>query len=192
MARNIIYSMLVSIDGFIATPDRGLEWATVDEEMHSFANATESDIDTHIYGRRMYETMSSFWPTADQIPEAPAYIAEYARIWRDMQKVVFSTTLETVDWNARIARGDITGEVASLKAQPGKNISVSGAEIAGEFMRLGLVDACQMYVQPVVLGRGIPMFREHDLHLTMQLVDSRVFDSGVVFLHYRRSGEGNA
>lgn len=185
--RNVIYSMMVSIDGFVARPGGEIDWVIVDDELHTFANDRERDVGTHIYGRRMYETMATFWPTADQIPDAPAYIVDFARLWREIPKVVFSKTLASVDGNARLVRDDIAGEVAKLKAQPGKDMSVSGAELAATFMQLGLVDACQMYVQPVVLGRGIPMFREHDCRLDMQLVETRSFESGVVFLSYRRT-----
>lgn len=185
--RNVVYTMLASIDGFIATPDGGLDWVTIDDEMHTFVNDTESNFDTHLYGRRMYETMAATWPAADQVPGAHDFEAEYARIWREMPKVVFSTTLKTVDWNARLVRNDIAGEVARLKGQPGKDMSVSGAKIAASFMRLGLVDACQIYLQPVVLGRGIPMFPDLDCRINMQLVATRSFNSGVVFLHYRRT-----
>jgi len=185
--RKIIYSMLVSLDGYIATPDGGLDWVTINDELHTFMNDRERDISANIYGRRMYETMAGFWPTADQIPDAPAYIVDYARLWREIPKVVFSTTLESVDWNSRLVRDDIAGEVARLKAEPGGDMSVSGAELAASFMELGLIDACWLIVQPVILGRGIPMFREHDGRIGMELVESRTFDCGVVFLNYQRT-----
>ena len=189
--RNVVYSMMVSIDGFIATLDGGLDWAIITEELHTFANERESEFDIFLYGRRMYETMAGYWPTADQIPDAPAFEVEYARIWRDMPKVVFSTTLDTVEWNARLARDDIAGEVARLKAQPGRDLAVGGASIAASFMERGLVDVCQMYVHPVVLGSGRPMFPALDSRLSMRLVETRTFESGVVFLNYERTDAGH-
>ena len=185
--RQVVYSMMVSIDGYIATPDGGLDWAIITEELHTFVNDRESNIDTHLYGRRMYETMAAYWPTGDQVPGALDFEIEFARIWRAMSKVVFSTTLDRVDWNARLVRDDIAGEIARLKATPGKNMGLGGAGIAAAFMQLDLIDACQMYVHPVVLGRGIPMFPERDCRINMRLVETRSFESGVVFLHYQRT-----
>ena len=186
--RKIIYSMLMSLDGFIARPNGELDWALVDEELHTFFNERERDVDTHLYGRRMYEIMVDFWPTADDDPAAPAFVADYARIWKDMPKVVFSTSLEHVAWNSRLVRGDISGEVATLKAQPGKDLGLGGANLAETFMRLGLIDAFHVYLNPVVLGRGTPMFPISDDTVRLRLVETRTFSSGVVYLHYHREG----
>lgn len=185
---NVIYSMMVSLDGFIARPNGDLDWVIIDDELHAFANEQERNVGTHLYGRRMYETMAAYWPTADQNPDAHAAEIEFALLWQPMPKVVFSTTLERVDWNARLVRDDISGEVNALKAASNKDMSVGGANIAATFLQLGLIDAFQIYLQPVILGGGIPLFPSQDAtrDLNLRLVESRTFDSGVVFLHYQR------
>jgi dihydrofolate reductase len=184
----LIYEMMVSLDGFISTPDGGLDWVVIDEELHTFVNNQQSEIGAELYGRRMYELMAEYWPTGDADPSAPAYEAEFARIWRDMPKVVFSKTLERVDWNSRLDKGDAVEEVKKLKEQPGKDLAVSGAEIAGSLIREGLVDEIRLFVNPVVLGAGKPMFPALDSELKLRLLEIRRFGSGVVYLRYERDG----
>ncbi|HEX5165082.1 MAG TPA: dihydrofolate reductase family protein [Thermomicrobiales bacterium] len=187
--RHVVYSLNMSLDGFMARPDGDLDWVIVTEELHAFVNERERNIDTHLYGRRMYETMAAYWPTADRNPDAHPTEVEYALIWQGIEKVVFSTTLDRVEGNSRLVRDDIAGEVAALKAQPGKNIGVGGATLAASLLQLGLIDTYEIYLQPVILGEGIPMFPSPAATSSLRLVDSRTFDSGVVFLHYERSGE---
>lgn len=181
----VIYSIMMSIDGFIARPNGELDWVVMTPELHEFANAQERTIGTHLYGRKMYETMAAYWPTADQNPDAHAYEVEYAQIWQRMQKVVFSTTLEHVVPNTTIVRDDIAGTVQRLKAEPGGDMSLGGATIAASFMQLGLIDDYQIYIHPVILGSGIPMFLTPAATADLTLFASQTFDSGVVFLHYR-------
>jgi dihydrofolate reductase len=188
--RRVIYSLNMSLDGFIARPNGDLDWVSVTEELHSFVNERERTIDTHLYGRRMYETMAAYWPTADQNPDAHAIEVEYARIWQRIEKVVFSTTLERVEGNSRLVRDDIAGEVNRLKAQPGQGIAVAGANLAASLIQIGLIDAYEIYLQPVILGEGISMFPSPAATRTLRLVESRTFDSGVIFLHYEQAGEG--
>jgi dihydrofolate reductase len=183
--RKVIYSMLVSLDGAIETPSRSLDWHLIDEEIHQFVNDQQREIDTYLYGRRLYELMAEYWPTADANPAALAYEVEFARIWRDMPKIVFSKTLERVAWNSRLVRDDIAAEVARLKAQPGKDISVGGAALAASLMRLGLIDEYQLFVHPIVLGGGTPFFPALDNPITLRLVETRTFGSGVVYLRYQ-------
>ena len=183
--RRLIYSMSVSLDGFVETPESGIDWVIVDEELHTFFNARARDVGADLYGRGMYELMTAYWPTADADPSNPAYIIEFARIWKDMPKIVFSKTLDKVEWNSRLVKGDIAAEVASLKAQPGKDLEVGGPTLAASFARLGLIDEYQLFVNPVVLGGGTPFFPalEHRIHL--HLVETRTFRSGVIYLRYR-------
>ncbi|HYI16204.1 MAG TPA: dihydrofolate reductase family protein [Thermomicrobiales bacterium] len=183
---NVIYSMMVSLDGFIARPNGDLDWVSIDEELHSFANERERNVGTHLYGRRMYETMAAHWPTADQQPDAHAVEVEYALLWQQMPKVVYSTTLERVDWNARLVREVVADEVNALKAAATADMSVSGASIAATFMQLDLIDTYEFYLQPVILGEGIPLFASPDATRNLRLVETCTFDSGVVFLHYQR------
>jgi dihydrofolate reductase len=188
---NVIYSMMVSLDGFIARLNGDLDWVVIDDELHAFANARERNVGTHLYGRRMYETMAAHWPTADQNPDASDVEVEYARLWRPMPKVVFSTTLERVEWNARLVRDVVADEVNALKAAASEDMSVSGANIAATFMQLDLIDVYQFYLQPVLLGEGIPLFSSPNATRNLRLVETHTFKSGVVFLHYRRADEGD-
>jgi dihydrofolate reductase len=183
--RKLLYSMMVSVDGFVETPDHRLDWVIIDEELHQYVNNQQRDVDTWIYGRRMYELMSEYWPTADRDLSAPGYIAEFARIWRDMPKVVFSRTLERVDWNSRLERGDAARAIATLKAQPGKDLSVGGASIAASLIREGLVDEYRFFIHPAILGRGTRMLPELDERINVQLAETKTFASGVVLLTYR-------
>ena len=187
--RKVIYSMLVSLDGFIEGPNRELDWPIIDEEFHKFVNDQQSEFDAYLYGRRLYEVMT-YWETADQNLSAPAYELEFARIWQKTPKIVFSKTLEQVQGNARLVRDNIAAEVAKLKAQPGKNMDLGGPTIAATFMQLGLIDEYRLFVQPVVLGSGTPFFPALGDTIKLRLIETRTFGSGVVYLRYRRADEG--
>src|SRR5919106_3211539 len=134
----VIYSMGVSLDGFIAGP-RGEISVVPDEELHRFHNQQARELGVHLYGRRLYEVMR-YWETAEENPSAPEVELEFARIWKDTPKIVFSRTLENVEGNARLVREDAAEEVARLKEQPGKDLAVGGAGLASTFMKLGLID----------------------------------------------------
>ncbi|MFN8485850.1 MAG: dihydrofolate reductase family protein [Anaerolineae bacterium] len=180
----LIYSMMVSLDGFIARPDGALDWVLIDEELHAFANDQARAESVFLYGRRLYETMTAYWPTADQDPSAAAVEVDFARIWRDKPKLVFSRTLERVEWNARLVREVVPDEIHRLKAASDRDLSVGGANLAATFMRLGLIDEVQPIVQPVLLGSGIPAFPSLDHDIKLRLVETRRFESGVMFLRY--------
>ena len=183
--RKLIYSMSVSLDGFVETPNHEIDWVLVDEELHTFFNDQARETGLFLYGRRMYELMIDFWPTADTQPENPSYIIEYARIWKDMPKVVFSQTLDHVAWNSRLVREDFVGEITKLKAQPGKDLSVGGPGLASSLVQLGLVDEYQLFINPVILGGGTPFFPSLPHPLRLQLIETRKFGSGVVYLRYK-------
>ena len=187
--RKIIYSMLVSLDGFIEGPNRELGWHVIDEEFHTFVNEQQGEFDTYLYGRRLYETMR-YWETADKNPSAPAYELEFARIWQRMPKIVFSKTLEQVQGNARLVRDNIVEEITRLKAQPGKNMDLGGPNLASTFIRLGLIDEYRLFVQPIILGNGTPFFPTLDNPIKLRLVETHTFSSGVVYLRYRRADAG--
>jgi dihydrofolate reductase len=129
--------------------------------------------------------MIDYWPTADTQPANPAYIIEYARIWRDMPKVVFSKTLEQVAWNSRLVREDFVGEITKLKAQTGKDLSVGGPGLASSLVQLGLVDEYQLFINPLILGGGTPFFSSLSNPRRLQLIETRKFGSGVVYLRYK-------
>jgi dihydrofolate reductase len=188
--RKLIYSMMVSLDGFVETPKREIDWVIIDEELHQFVNDQQRDIGTYLNGRRMYELMAEYWPTADEDPSNPAVIIEFSQIWKKMPKVVFSKTLDKVEWNARLVKGDFAEEVKKLKAQPGKDLSIGGARLAAECIRLGFVDEYQLFVNPIILGSGTPMFPPLDNKIALELVETRTFGSGVVLLRYQRAMKG--
>jgi dihydrofolate reductase len=183
--RKVIYSMIVSLDGFIETPNRELDWVIIDEELHRFVNDQQSEIDTYLYGRRLYEVMT-YWETADTNPASSEYELEFARIWKSMPKIVFSKTLEQVQGNARLARDNIAGEITKLKAQPGKDMELGGPTIASSCMQLGLIDEYRLFIHPVVLGSGTPFFPVLDDRINLRLVETRTFGSGVVYLRYQQ------
>ena len=187
--RKVIYSMLVSLDGFIEGPNRELDWHVIDEEFHTFVNEQQREFDTSLYGRRLYEVMR-YWETADQNPSAPAYELEFARIWKRTPKVVFSKTLDQVQGNARLVRDNIVDEITKLKQQPGQNMDLGGPTLAATFIQLGLVDEYRLFVQPVILGSGRPFFPALDDTIKLRLVETHTFGSGVVYLRYQRADVG--
>jgi dihydrofolate reductase len=183
--RKVIYSMAVSLDGFVEGPNRELDWSNPDDELHAFWNDQERETGTSLYGRRLYELMAEYWPRADSDPSAPPHVVEFARIWRDKPKVVFSRTLERVDWNSRLVRDDVADEVRKLKAQPGKDMDVGGPTLASALIRLGLIDEYRPVVHPVVLGAGTPFFPPLVEPIDLRLVETRTFVSGAVYLRYQ-------
>ena len=180
----LIYSMSVSLDGFIETPSRSLDWVTVDEELHQHFNDEARAMSAFLYGRRMYELMTDYWPTAESDARATPAMVEFARIWKPKPKIVFSTTLDRVEWNGRLVRDNAADEVARLKAQPGFDMDVGGPTIAATFMRLGLIDEYRLFVQPVILGAGTRFFPPLDARVGLKLLKTRTFGSGVEYLRY--------
>jgi len=185
--RKLIYSMMVSLDGFIESSNRKIDWVIIDEELHRFANEQAREEGAFLYGRRLYEVMVEYWPTADSNPSAPSFEVEFARIWKEKPKIVFSTTLDHVEWNSRLVRDNVADEVRRLKAQPDNDLSVGGATLASALIRLGLVDEFRPIVQPVVLGGGTPFLPALDNPINLRLLETRKFGSGVVYLRYERA-----
>ena len=169
----LVYSMSVSLDGFVATPTGSLDWVRVDEELHSIFNQQARQSSAFIYGRRLYELMVAYWPTAEDDPAATPAMQEFATIWKDKPKIVVSRSLGEVDWNARLVRDDIVGEVARLKARPGYDLDVGGPTTAAPLLRAGLVDEVRLFVQPVILGAGTPFFPPFEDPVGLELLDSR-------------------
>jgi dihydrofolate reductase len=183
--RKVIYSMGASLDGFIAGPDGEIDWSAPDDELHRFHNEQVRELGAHLCGRRLYETMV-YWETADENPSAGETQLEFARIWKSLPKIVFSTTLEQVEGNTRLARDGVAEEVARLKEQPGKDVAVGGAGLASTLAELGLIDEYRLFVSPVVLGGGTPYLPALDKRIELELVETRTFGSRVVYLRYRR------
>ena len=182
-AGRLIYSLSVSADGYAAAIGGSLDWVTVDEELHAVFNEEGRSAGTSLYGRRMYELMSAYWPTAEDDPNATPMMVEFARIWRATPRVVFSRTLEAVAHGSRLVRNDAVGEVTRLKAQ-GLDMDVGGPTLAGSLLRAGLVDEVRAYVNPVLLGGGLPFFPPLDRPVPLRLLETRTFRSGVVLLRY--------
>jgi dihydrofolate reductase len=184
--RKLIYSMSVSLDGFIAGPHGEIDWSAPDEELHRFHNQQTREIGAHLLGRRLYEVMV-YWETADANPSSPEHELEFARIWKEMPKIVFSKTLEKVEGNTRLVRDGVAEEVAKLKEQPGGDLAVGGAGLASSLMKAGLIDEYRPFVSPVVLGGGTPYLPALDARIDLELVETRTFGSRVVYLRYRRA-----
>ena len=182
--RKIILMMSVSLDGFFEGLDRDISWHLVDEELHQHFNDESRAMGGFLDGRVMHELMADYWPTADQDPNSTAVEAEFAGIWRDMPKFVFSRTLTTAEWNTKVIHDVVPEEIMELKAQPGGDLAVGGANLAAAFMRHGLIDEFRLYVHPVVLGQGRPLFESPDIRMNLNLAGTRTFGNGVVLLRY--------
>jgi dihydrofolate reductase len=182
----IVLMMSVSVDGYIEGPDREIDWHMVDDELHRHFNEQLGAMGAFLSGRVTYELMAEFWPTADQDPSSSEPMVEYARIWRDTPKVVYSRTLERAGWNTTIVREVVPSEVQQLKDRTGGDLALGGADLAAAFLRQDLVDEYRIYVHPVRIGRGKPLFAPSDATVQLQLAESRTFGNGVVLLHYRR------
>jgi dihydrofolate reductase len=184
--RKVILMMSVSLDGFMEGPNRELDWHMVDDELHSHFNEQLSAMGAFLSGRVTYELMAGFWPTADTDPSSTEPMVEFSRIWRDMPKIVYSSTLERAGWNTTVVRDVVAEEVMELKAQPGGDLALGGADIAAAFMRHDLIDEYRLYVHPVVIGRGKPLFQASGTRINLQLAETRTFGNGVVLLRYQR------
>ncbi|MCU7821386.1 dihydrofolate reductase family protein [Kitasatospora sp. DSM 101779] len=184
--RKIVMVFSASLDGYIERPDRRIDWHLVDEELHQHMNDMLRPMGGFLSGRVTYDLMADYWPTADADPDAPGPIAEFAEIWRSMPKIVFSRTLTHADWNTEIRREVVPAEIEQLKAQPGGDLALGGADLAAAFLRHDLVDEYRIYVHPVLIGEGKPLFPPAEADRPLHLVETRTFGNGVVLLHYGR------
>ncbi len=183
--RKLTYSIGLSLDGFIAGPGGDFAWAAPDEELHRFHNQQTREVGVQLLGRRLYETMV-YWETAHEDPEISETELEFAQIWKSLPKLVFSSTLTRLEGNATLAHGEVADEVAKLKAQPGKDLAVGGAGLASSLIRLNLIDEYRLFVSPVLVGAGTPYFPPLDQQIDLELLETRTFGRGVVYLRYRR------
>jgi dihydrofolate reductase len=183
----LIYSTITSLDGYVADQDGKFDWAAPGAEVHAFVNDLERPIGTYLYGRRMYEVMA-FWETMPMGPDQPAVMRDFAQIWLAADKVVYSKTLEAASSaRTRIERDFDPDAIRQMKASAERDISVGGAELAGEALKAGLVDECHMLVTPIIVGGGNPSLPD-DVRMNLELLDERRFGNGVVHLHYRTTG----
>jgi dihydrofolate reductase len=180
----LIYEFNVSLDGYVETPDHSLDWSIADDELHTWFTEQTRRIDASLYGRRLYELMSAHWPYSESDPNATETEREFGRIWRSTPKIVFSTTLESVAGNDRLVRGDVGEVLARVREEFDGDLEVGGANLAGQFVRRGLVDEYRLVVHPVILGAGTPFFPPMDEPIKLRLTDTHRFASGVVYLGY--------
>ena len=178
--RNVIFSMGVSLDGYIAGPGGEFDWAAPDDELHRFHNEQTRELGAHLCGRRLYETMV-YWERPDDSWGATE--REFARVWQSLPKIVFSSTLDAVEGNARLAGGDPADELAQLEG----DVAVGGAGLAAGLIERGLVDEFRVFVNPVIVGGGTPFFPALDHRIDLELVETRTFGSRVTYTRYRRA-----
>ena len=182
--RKLAFAMNVSLDGYIAAPGGGLGWSVPSDELFQWWSDRVAATGLSLYGRKLWETMSPHWPTADQEPGATPAQIEFARRWRDMPKMVFSSKTHAVNWNTRLVTGDAVAEIARLKAEDGGLMDVAGATLAAAAMRAGLIDEYVMVTHPVLVGGGTPFFTALDHWVQLRLVETREFPDGVVLARY--------
>ena len=181
---SLIYTMGVSLDGYIVGPDGSFQWTEPDPELFRFITVQTSELAAYVMGRRLYETML-YWETVDQDALDDDGRA-WAAIWNPLPKLVFSTTLSAVEGNARLAAGSLAEEIERLRGEAGeRDIAIGGATLAGEAARLGLIDEYQPRIYPVVVGGGIPFHAGSGRRVGLELLESRVFPSHVVYFRYR-------
>jgi dihydrofolate reductase len=179
----LIYAAIASLDGYVEDEQGSFDWAAPDEEVHSFVNDLERPIGTHLYGRRMYETMV-FWETAGSEEDQAAVARDFAAIWQAAEKLVYSRTLQTVSSaNTRIEPEFDPSVIRQLKESSVRDISIGGAELASEAIAAGLVDECHLFLCPIIVGGGKPAL-PRDVCTHLELLTERRFRSGVVHLQY--------
>jgi dihydrofolate reductase len=184
MARKLIYSMMVSLDGYIAGPDGSPDWGVVDEPIHRFAGEQFAELGAALWGRKVYEAMT-FWETAEEQPDLEDFMRDFAQLYLDKPKVVVSTTLEAVVPNARLVRDRVVEEVAKLKAEDGGPIGLAGGQLAASLIPEGLVDEYRPIIHPCVLGSGTPYFPARVELPKLELLETKTFPAGHVYLRYR-------
>jgi dihydrofolate reductase len=180
----LIYTMNVSLDGFVETLDHSLDWSAGDDELLNWFGDRARGLAASLYGRRLYELMSAYWPTAQDDPAATEPMREFGRLWLGIPKIVFSSTLTSVDWNSRLVRGDVGDELARLRTELDGDFEVGGPTLASAFIRRGLVDRYELVVHSVILGSGTPYLPPLDAPIRLRLTDTHTFASGVTYLGY--------
>jgi dihydrofolate reductase len=178
----LICSGITSLDGYLADKQGNFDWAAPDEEVHAFVNDLERSVGTYLYGRAMYEVMV-FWETAHPLADQPVE-RDYADIWKGADKIVYSRTLDKASsTRTRIERDFNPEAVRQMKAAADRDMTVSGPDLAAQAIKAGLVDECQVFLTPIVVGGG-KRFLPDDVRLELELLDERRFGSGVVYCHY--------
>jgi dihydrofolate reductase len=183
--RKLIYAFGVSLDGYFAGPDGEIDWATPNEELHRFHNEQTAALAASLCGRGLYEDMKP-WEARAGDPSVTGTAQEFAQIWKQQLKIVFSNTMTSVDGNARLVKGDAISEVARLKSESGGDLGVGGAGLAAGLIARDLVDEYRLFINPLLLGGGTPFFPALNRRLDLDLLETRQFGPKVVYLRYRR------
>jgi dihydrofolate reductase len=180
----LIYSALASLDGYTADEDGNFDWAAPDEEVHTFVNELVRPVGTHLYGRRMYETML-YWDSPEAVADQPPVMTDFAEIWQAADKIVYSRTLESPSSaRTRIERRFDPAAVRQLKETADRDVLIGGPELAGQAIKAGLVDEYHLFVVPIVVGGGKQSLPDN-VRAPLELLDERRFGNGMVFLRYR-------
>jgi dihydrofolate reductase len=189
LMRKIILFMHTTLDGFVAGPKGEMDWIKLDDEIFDYAGARTNDSDTAIYGRVTFQMMDSYWPTAGDKPSAGKHDIDHSRWYNSVEKIVLSRTLQTDNPKVRVIGNDVAREITKLKQSAGKDILIFGSPSAAHFlMQEDLIDEFWLFVNPVLIGEGIPLFKDIKNRILLKLVGSTAFSCGVIGLHYNHAG----
>jgi len=184
--RNLIFFMHTSLDGFVAGPNGEMNWIKLDEDLFDFVATMTAKADTALYGRVTYDMMQSYWPKAGEQPNASKHDKEHSAWYNKVSKVVLSTTMnQTGLTNTKVISGQLTDNINKIKKQEGKNILIFGSPAASNsLLGLGLIDEFWLFVNPIILGLGKPLFTDINESIKLKLAESKTFPCGVIALHY--------
>ncbi|MCW3071253.1 MAG: dihydrofolate reductase [Bacteroidetes bacterium] len=184
--RNLIFFMHTSLDGFVAGPKGEMNWINVDEEIFDFVGAMTDRADTALYGRVTYEMMQSYWPTAGEQPNASKHDKEHSAWYNKVSKIVLSKTISEKGLdNTTVISDQLKDNINKIKKQEGKNILIFGSPAASNsLLSLGLIDEFWLFVNPILLGQGKPLFKDINENIKLKLIETKTFSCGVIALHY--------
>ncbi|MDP2413018.1 dihydrofolate reductase family protein [Daejeonella sp.] len=187
--RNLIFFMHTSLDGFVAGPKGELNWAKLDDEIFDFVATMTDKADTALYGRVTYQLMESYWPTAADHPNSSKHDKEHSVWYKKVHKVVLSKTISAKGLeNTTVISDKLTENINKIKNQEGKNILIFGSPTASHsLLSEGLIDEFWLFVNPVLLGEGIPLFKGISETTKLNLIETKTFDCGVIALHYLKA-----
>ena len=184
--RKLVFFMHTSLDGFVAGPNGEMEWINIDDTMFDFVATMTDNADTALYGRVTYEMMQGYWPKAGEQPNATKHDIEHSAWYNKVSKIVLSRTMsETGLKNTKVISNQLADNINKIKQQNGKNILIFGSPTASHsLLNKGLIDEFWLFVNPVLLGRGIPLFKDVPETIKLKLIETRTFSCGVIALHY--------
>jgi dihydrofolate reductase len=184
--RKLVLFMHISLDRFAADTRHGLDFLTYDRELMEYADELVKTVGSPVYGRTTYELMAGYWPTVLNKPDADKHSLAHARWVEDVPKIVFSKTLNEATWNnTRLVKDNVAEEVKKMKEEPGKDLVIFGSPgLSASLLKLGLIDEYKLTIHPIILGKGLSVFRDNDTRSKLKLVDSKTLKSGVITVHY--------